>query len=75
MQQMSHSFSELPDVITHVNDELEAKSLPCGAIVGDPVGGRSFNDNVAAILESRSYSGWREVTKGDKRWTVIVLAR
>jgi hypothetical protein len=62
-------------VVTNINDPSEALALPCGVVVGDTYGGRSFNDNVAAILESRSIAGWHEVQVGPKRWTCIVLAR
>lgn len=60
-------------LITCVTDVREAKLLPPGVIVGDRFGGRSFTDNVAAVLEARSHGGWREVTLGEARWTVIVL--
>jgi hypothetical protein len=66
---------DLSKVVRQVNDAGEAKTLPCGIAVGDTVGGRSFSDNVAAVLEARSYGGWREIEVGDTRWTVIVLAK
>ena len=62
-------------VITHISDASEAKALPCGVTIGDTCGGRSFNDNIAAVLEARSLGGWREIEQEQERWTVIVLAR
>lgn len=62
-------------VITGITDASIAKSLPCGVIVGDMFGGRSFTDNVAAVLERRSCSGWREVNHGSTKWTIIVLVK
>lgn len=62
-------------IVTCIADAREARALPCGVTVGDNCGGRSFNDNVAAVLESRSFGGWREVEVGEQRYTVIVLAR
>lgn len=67
--------SELSKMITRVTCESEARALPSGTAVGDCWGGRSFTDNVAAILESRSCDGWREVVEGQTRWTFIVLER
>jgi hypothetical protein len=52
----------------------EARMLPPGAIVGDTCGGLTFTDDVAAVLEARSFGGWQEleVFPGE-RWTIIVL--
>jgi len=61
--------------VTAVITEAEAMALPPGVVVGDTYGGRSFTDNVAEILESRSYGGWREVYSGKQRWTLIRIAR
>ena len=44
-------------------------------MVGDTCGGRSFNDNIAAVLEKRSYAGLREIVDGDEHWTVIYLVK
>jgi hypothetical protein len=66
---------EWAKIITHVESADEAWALPCGATVGDTYGGRSFNDNVAAVLESRSSGGWLEIQEGDERWTLIILSR
>ena len=66
------------EIVTTLRAVDEVRSLPKGAVVGDLYGGRSFNDNVAAALEQRSHSGWRdhEVPTGtDERWTLIVLDR
>jgi hypothetical protein len=60
-------------LIVRVCDANEAKTLPAGTAVGDRSGGRSFNDNIAAVLESRSRCGWQEVPLGESTWTVIVL--
>jgi len=62
-------------VVTHVSDTTEAWALPTGTTVGDTCGGRSFSDNVAEVLESRSLGGWYEISEGEKRWTLIALAR
>ncbi len=62
-------------VITHISNDSEARALPRGVTIGDTCGGRSFNDNIAAILEARSLGGWREIEQDQERWTVIVLAR
>jgi hypothetical protein len=63
------------NIVTRVEDATEAKSLPSGVFVGDTCGGRSFTDNVAAVLESRSFAGWREVQDGQQSWTIILLAK
>lgn len=62
-------------LIVRVTDAQEAKALPLGIAVGDKYGGRSFNDNIAAVLESRSRGGWQEIAVGEATWTVIVLNR
>jgi hypothetical protein len=74
---LAQSYTELDfsKVVTHVSDVSEARSLPCGITIGDTCGGRSFNDNVAFVLENRSLGGWREVEQDQQRWTVIVLTR
>ncbi len=39
-------------------------------------GGLTFTDDVAAVLESRSYGGWQEIELSEsERWTVITLNR
>jgi len=67
--------SEFSKIITRVTCESEARALPNGTAVGDTWGGRSFTDNVAAVLESRSCNGWRELEEGQTRWTFIVIER
>ena len=69
------SSLDLTKMITQVTCPSEAMALPSGSAVGDTWGGRSFTDNVAAILESRSSGGWREIEDGQQRWTFIVLAK
>jgi len=64
---------DLSKVVTCVTDVREARLLPPGVVVGDRFGGRSFTDNVAAVLEARSHGGWREVIFEETRWTVIEL--
>jgi hypothetical protein len=66
---------DLTKMITQVSCTSEAMALPRGSAVGDTWGGRSFSDNVAAVLESRSCGGWREIEEGQTRWTFIVLAK
>ena len=60
--------------VTKCASVAEARSLCAGSVVGDRHGGLTFSDDVAAVLESRSYGGWREVeiTAGE-RWTVIFI--
>ncbi len=63
-------------IIQKVASVQEARLLPRGAIVGDRHGGLTFTDAVAAILESRSLSGWRELASPTGEiWTVIVVDR
>ena len=64
------------NVVTIVASVEDARALPAGTVVGDPHGGLTFSDAVAAALEARSLSGWQEVevAPGD-RWTIIVLSR
>jgi len=61
------------EIVTVVAEPSEVRLLPKGAVVGDICGGRSFTDNVAAALERRSSRGWWDVTKGDQRWTLILI--
>lgn len=63
-------------VVTQVSTIQEARSLPCGSIVGDIHGGLTFNDAVASALEARSLHGWQEhePAPGD-HWTIIILDR
>jgi hypothetical protein len=65
----------IDSIITHIADSLEARNLPCGAMIGDTCGGRSFNDNSSYVLESRSLAGWQEIHQDQQEWTVIVLNR
>ncbi len=63
-------------ILQKVASAQEARCLPCGAIIGDRHGGLTFTDAVAAVLESRSLSGWQEVAStGGEIWTVIVVDR
>ncbi len=61
------------EIVTLVAEASEVKSLPKGAVVGDNCGGRTFNDNVAAALERRSCTGWKDVEKSGQNWTLILL--
>jgi hypothetical protein len=64
------------DIITQLASIKEARALPCGSVVGDQQGGLTFTDAVAAALEARSLSGWREVhTAASETWTIIVIDR
>jgi hypothetical protein len=63
------------EIFSHVSGAEEAWALPCGAIVGDTCGGRSFSDNVAAVLEKRSDGGWLDVQHGAETWTLIRLSK
>jgi crotonobetainyl-CoA:carnitine CoA-transferase CaiB-like acyl-CoA transferase len=61
-------------IVTKVANAREAWALPCGAIVGDPHGGLTFTDAVAAVLESRSTGGWQEMqAPAGELWTIIIL--
>jgi hypothetical protein len=63
-------------IVTMVPSVVDAKTLPCGTVVGDLHGGLTFSDAVATVLEDRSVRGWHEVeTGGSERWTVIVINR
>lgn len=62
-------------VISKIPSVETARKLPRGSVVGDGHGGVTFTDAVAAILESRSNQGWKEVELAGKLWTVIVLDR
>jgi len=63
------------EIVTKVIEAAEVDNLPKGSLVGDQVGGRSFNDNVAAALERRSHIGWNDYRDGDHTWTVIQIQR
>jgi hypothetical protein len=43
--------------------------------VDDTYRRRSFNDNIAEVLESRSYQRWQEIEVGAQRWTVIEIGK
>jgi hypothetical protein len=61
-------------IINRLSGPKEAAQLPCGSIVGDRHGGLSFSDDVAAVLEARSTTGWKEIqTTFREVWTLIVL--
>jgi crotonobetainyl-CoA:carnitine CoA-transferase CaiB-like acyl-CoA transferase len=61
-------------IITKVASIKEARALPPGAVVGDLHGGLTFTDAIAAALEARSHSGWREIqTSTGQVWTIILL--
>jgi hypothetical protein len=63
-------------IITKCLTVKEARTLPCGSVVGDLHGGLTFSDSVAAALEARSIGGWRELnSRSSDTWTVIVLDR
>lgn len=67
---------DMSNVIRQVTTVEEARAVPFGAVVGDPHGGLTFSDAVAAVLESRSLSGWQEVEAGPgDYWTVIIVNR
>src|SRR5438046_2184195 len=65
-------------IIRKVHSRKEALALPAGSVVGDNHGGLTFSDAVAAALECRSMSGWRDVdhncceslVRGDGGWVV-----
>jgi hypothetical protein len=63
------------NIITQLASVKEARSLPCGSVVGDLHGGLTFTDAVAAALEARSRSGWREIRAASETWTIIVMDR
>ena len=63
-------------IVQKIAGVKEARALPQGAVVGDLHGGLTFTDAVAAVLESRSTGGWREVqTSSGETWTLIILNR
>jgi crotonobetainyl-CoA:carnitine CoA-transferase CaiB-like acyl-CoA transferase len=63
-------------IVTKLANVKEARALPPGAVVGDLHGGLTFTDAVAAVLESRSTGGWRELqVPSGEIWTVITLCR
>ena len=66
---------ENQQIVTCVTEVFEVSALPRGAVVGDKCGGRSFNDNIAAALERRSFSGWQEFKDGAQSWTLIFIER
>jgi len=64
------------NIITQLASVKEARALPCGSVIGDLQGGLTFTDAVAAALEARSLSGWREIhTAESETWTIIVIDR
>jgi hypothetical protein len=68
--------NDMSSVITEVVSVEAARALPQGAVVGDPHGGLTFNDAVAAALEARSLRGWQEIeVSPGTYWTIIVLNR
>ena len=68
---------DLTNVVTSIETAEEARSLPSGVVVGDRCGGLSFSDAIAAVLESRSTSGWLEIEDepDTEPWTLIILER
>lgn len=74
-----HAFAlglDMSSVVREVKTAAEARGLPAGSIVGDQHGGLTFTDDVAAVLESRSLSGWQEIEPAPgENWTIIVLNR
>ena len=62
-------------IITKIVSAQEARALGPGTIVGDLHGGLTFTDAVAAALEARSNSGWREIqAPNGEIWTIITLS-
>jgi hypothetical protein len=59
--------------ITKCATAEEARSLLAGSVVADRHGGLTFSDEVAAVLEARSYGGWREIEFTGERWTIIFI--
>ena len=67
---------DIASIITEVANVKDARVLPGGSVIGDLHGGLTFSDAVAAALESRSRTGWREVcTPSGETWTIITLDR
>ncbi len=65
---------DLSQTVTELSSVKAARDLPVGSVVGDLHGGLTFNDAIAAALESRSTTGWREVRTADcETWTIIFL--
>jgi len=65
---------DLSQVVSELASVKAAWDLPVGSIVGDLHGGLTFTDAIAAALESRSSTGWREVRTSEcETWTVIFL--
>jgi hypothetical protein len=63
-------------IITKVSTVKQAKALPPASVVGDPYGGLTFTDVVAATLETRSAGGWHDIqVSADEIWTIIILNR
>ncbi len=63
-------------VIRELAGVEEAMALPAGSVVGDPYGGLTFSDAIAAALECRSSIGWQDIViPSGEVWTVIVLDR
>ena len=68
---------DLTAVVTSIQSTEEARSLPRGSVVGDRCGDLSFSDAIAAVLESRSTSGWLEIEDEPdmEPWTLIIVER
>ena len=67
---------DMSGIVTQVVTVEAARALPSGSVVGDPHGGLTFNDAVAAALEARSLGGWQEIEAAPGSvWTIIVLNR
>jgi hypothetical protein len=65
---------DLSQIVSELSSVKAARDLPVGSIVGDLHGGLTFTDAIAAALESRSTTGWREVRTSDcETWTIIIL--
>lgn len=71
MTDMTINYSQ---IVTQLTDVRAAEALPSGIYVGDLFGGRSFTDNVAAVLERRSAGGWQELATSSEHWTLIYLS-
>ncbi len=67
---------DITSIVTRVTTVQEARALPSGVVVGDPHGGLTFTDAVAAALENRSLGGWQEIrTATGEVWTIISVSR
>jgi hypothetical protein len=76
MEMQNATVLDTSAIIATVSNVREARALPAGSVVGDRHGGLTFSDAVAAILETRSTSGWQETSGPEGEvWTIIVVNR